>query len=268
MVMKIEFRSYLEEGWAEGTVQGYLSAINTISNDLLRHKLIDNDIYDIDDTNIVNDLLNLSYQIPNFEVRNENGNKRYSNGIKRYIEFYNLNNNKKPRELKKINNGRSECVDLSSANKLKNNLIDNVEEIDNISYKINALERETIIKSRIGQSKYRKLLINKHKKCLICGISDERFLIASHVKPWSESKTNEKLDINNGLLLCIHHDALFDKNLISFTDTGNIVISDELSKHTQQLLNINENTKLKLELNDKTKKYLEFHRGKLLKKYI
>lgn len=150
----------------------------------------------------------------------------------------------------------------------ENNNKEDEEEIKKIekNEKINEMERETIIKSRIGQSKYRKSLINKYKRCLVCGISDEKFLIASHIKPWSESEANEKLDINNGLLLCVHHDALFDKNLISFTDTGDIVISDEVSKHTQQLLNINENTKLKLELNSNTKKYLKFHREKFLNK--
>lgn len=266
MGMKNKFEIFLEKGWAEGTVRGYISAINIISNDLLRHKLIQNNIYDIDDIKVINDLLNLSYLIPNFDARNENGNKRYSNGIKRYIEFYNLINNKKTTKVKEINNDRPEFLDLLSTDQPKGYPIDNIDNIEYIDDKINLLEREIIIKSRIGQSNYRKSLMNRYKSCLVCGISDKRFLIASHIKPWAESENNEKLDIDNGLLLCVHHDALFDKNLISFTDRGSIIISDEVSKHTQQLLNINENTKLKIELNNKTKKYLKVHREKLLKK--
>lgn len=47
-----------------------------------------------------------------------------------------------------------------------------------------------------------------------CGVSDEHFLIDSHIKPWSQSNNQEWLDVNNGLLLCPNHDALFDKGII------------------------------------------------------
>jgi len=260
------FEQYLKKNRSEKTVSNYLSGLRTVSKELCNANLIECNIYLINNVDIINNLLNLYLSVPKLKEKDIRGKKMYRHAIKHYIKFYSLNNNVKSIESKKINSEKSEVLDFLNANRLENNSIDNAEEIDNISYKINTLERETIIKSRIGQSNYRKSLINKYKRCLVCGISDERFLIASHIKSWSESEDNEKLDINNGLLLCVHHDALFDKNLITFTDTGDIVISDEVSKHTQQLLNINENTKLKLELNNKTKKYLEFHREKLLNK--
>jgi hypothetical protein len=61
-------------------------------------------------------------------------------------------------------------------------------------------EKETIIKSRIGHSAFKKALLAIEKKCRICGVADERFLIASHIKPWSESNNQERQDVNNGLL--------------------------------------------------------------------
>ncbi|NOH15287.1 HNH endonuclease [Clostridium cochlearium] len=51
-------------------------------------------------------------------------------------------------------------------------------------------------------------------KYRICGINDERFLIASYIKPWSISNDNEKLNDNNGILLCSNNDILFDKGYI------------------------------------------------------
>ena len=51
-------------------------------------------------------------------------------------------------------------------------------------------------------------------------------LVASHIKPWSISDANEKLDIHNGLLMCPNHDKLFDRGYISFDDTGRILISE------------------------------------------
>ncbi|WP_423738856.1 HNH endonuclease [Clostridium cochlearium] len=45
-------------------------------------------------------------------------------------------------------------------------------------------------------------------------MNDERFLIASYIKPWSISNDNEKLNDNNGILLCSNNDILFDKGYI------------------------------------------------------
>ncbi len=72
-------------------------------------------------------------------------------------------------------------------------------------------ERDAIIKARIGQGGFMQKLIIKYGKCRVCGMDDEKLLIASHIKPWAISNDKEKLDDNNGLLLCPNHDALFDK---------------------------------------------------------
>ncbi|MDA2738621.1 MULTISPECIES: HNH endonuclease [Bacillus cereus group] len=123
---------------------------------------------------------------------------------------------------------------------------------------IEVTEREQIIKSRIGQISYKKGLLEIYGKCILCGISDERFLIASHIKPWSQSNDDERLDLNNGLLLCPNHDALFDRGYISFTADGRIMISDSLNVNTKLFLNINE--KLKIEMNVNQKQYMKWHR--------
>jgi len=44
-------------------------------------------------------------------------------------------------------------------------------------------EKEQVIKSRIGQSAFKKALLTIEKKCRLCGVTDERFLVASHIKP-------------------------------------------------------------------------------------
>ncbi len=95
---------------------------------------------------------------------------------------------------------------------------------------ITETEKEQVIKSRIGQSVFKKALLIREKKCGLCGITDERFLVASHIKPWSESNNQERLDVNNGFLLCPNHDALFDKGYISFNNDGRILISENLDE--------------------------------------
>lgn len=124
-------------------------------------------------------------------------------------------------------------------------------------------EKETIIKSRVNQGKFRQQLLDRYKKCCLCSVSNSDLLIASHIKPWCESEANEKLDIENGFLLCPNHDKLFDSALISFDNNGKIIISDKLSKADREVFGINEN--IVIELTDKNKKYLDYHRQKRFK---
>lgn len=122
---------------------------------------------------------------------------------------------------------------------------------------IEITEREQIIKSRIGHTSYKQGLLKVHGKCLLCGLTDERFLVASHIKPWSKANNYERLDINNGLLLCPNHDSLFDKGYISFSEDGTILISSSINGITMQFLNINETIKIKL--NEHQNKYIKWH---------
>lgn len=98
--------------------------------------------------------------------------------------------------------------------------------------RITNTEKEQLIKSRIGQSNFKKGLIERECKCKLCGVTNERFLIASHIKPWSDATNEERLDLDNGFLLCPNHDALFDKGFITFTEKGNIVISKQIDDIT------------------------------------
>ncbi|MCX6051284.1 MAG: HNH endonuclease signature motif containing protein [Campylobacterales bacterium] len=122
-------------------------------------------------------------------------------------------------------------------------------------------EKEAIIKSRIGQSKFRENLLNKYQQCCICEIKNNSLLIANHIKPWSEcANGQEKTDYEfNGLLLCPQHDKLFDKGYISFDDSGKIKISNLLDEKEYQLFNINSNSKLNISIMPKMKLYLKYH---------
>ena len=123
-------------------------------------------------------------------------------------------------------------------------------------------EKEQVVKSRIGQSTFKDHLLQRECKCAICGITDKNFLIASHIKPWSKSTHAERLDVNNGLLLCPNHDALFDKGYISFDDNGQIVISSKLNETTKKYMNINPSIKIKM--SKEMKKYMKYHYENIL----
>ena len=97
----------------------------------------------------------------------------------------------------------------------------------------------------------------------MCGVCDTAFLVASHIKPWSESAPNEKLDVENGFWLCPNHDKLFDGGWISFNDDGTILISDTLKQTEKVFMNIRED--MKMELSEKNRKYLGFHRDNIFR---
>lgn len=129
--------------------------------------------------------------------------------------------------------------------------------------KLTETEKEQVIKSRVGQSAFKKELLLSEKKCNLCGVSDERFLIASHIKPWSKSDHQERLDVNNGLLLCPNHDSLFDKGYISFGDDGAIMISETLDEATRVFLNINES--MSIMVSEKRQEFIKWHRENMFK---
>jgi hypothetical protein len=91
-------------------------------------------------------------------------------------------------------------------------------------------EVEAIVKRRVGQNVFRSALMDYWGgKCAVTGVAVPEVLRASHCKPWADCSSDaERLDVYNGLLLTANLDALFDKGLISFTDQGEILISDAL----------------------------------------
>ena len=78
-----------------------------------------------------------------------------------------------------------------------------------------------------------------------------------------ESDENERLEVDNGFLLCRNHDKAFDKGYITFDDDGIIMISKELDEKDRIFLNIRQD--MHIELTSGNKKYLNYHRGNLFK---
>lgn len=136
-------------------------------------------------------------------------------------------------------------------------------------------EKESLIKSRYGQGKFRNSLIDYWEgKCSVTGCEDTNLLVASHIKPWAwkgktekDKTTNkERLSKFNGLLLTPNLDKVFDKGLITFNDNGEIKISNKLSYETMDILGINEKMKLQKQLEENHKYFLKIHRNNIFVK--
>jgi putative restriction endonuclease len=93
---------------------------------------------------------------------------------------------------------------------------------------IGATTKQQLINSRRGQGVFKANVRLNESGCRFTGVSDPRLLIASHIKPWSKCNDVEKLDGCNGLLLSPHVDRLFDRGLISFGDSGDVLTSKQM----------------------------------------
>ena len=123
---------------------------------------------------------------------------------------------------------------------------------------VEGVEREATVNVRVNQDVFREKLIQKYHECCICGVNKVELLVASHIKPWKDSDPEERVDVNNGLLLCANHDRLFDAGFISFKDNGSILVSGEIDMHNRILMNVR--PEMRIQVSEKMKEYLAFHR--------
>lgn len=139
-----------------------------------------------------------------------------------------------------------------------------IKEVENkIEKEINTnLIKEVVL--RRGQEKFKSNLLQRSQKCELCNINDKELLIASHIKPWKFSSHLERLDGNNGLLLCPNHDKVFDKGYITFSDRGHLILSTELGSDLKSELKLPPS--LSISFNSSTKKYISWHRNHVFDK--
>ena len=126
--------------------------------------------------------------------------------------------------------------------------------------KPNKTERKGFVNTRIGQGHYRKQVLDKwYNKCGVTGVNIKEILIASHILSWSKSSHEQRLDPENGILLSPDIDALFDKYLISFDDSGNIIVPNKIKDSELEVLGIHKKMKLS-HISEEMKYYLSKHR--------
>ncbi len=90
------------------------------------------------------------------------------------------------------------------------------------------LTKERIVKTRVNQSLFRKIVLsNYNTKCAISEIDIPALLVASHIKPWSEDEAN-RLNPSNGICLNNLYDKAFDRGLIGINSDYSILFSDQL----------------------------------------
>lgn len=112
-----------------------------------------------------------------------------------------------------------------------------------------------------AQAKYREKLLEECPFCPITKISDERLLIASHIKPFAVSDKKEAYDPKNGFILSPLYDKLFDQGFISFDNNKCMMVSNWLSPTNQKICQIKHGVLIQhLPMDEEREKYLQYHR--------
>jgi putative restriction endonuclease len=130
-------------------------------------------------------------------------------------------------------------------------------------------ERQSLVRSRMGQGLFRDRVAAIEPRCRVTGVTNLFYRIASHIKPWKHSDNTERLDGNNGLLLAPHIDHLFDKGFISFADDGLLLISPAADVDALRSMGVPVDTPLNVRaFNAAQRGYLEYHRAEVFKKAV
>jgi putative restriction endonuclease len=96
--------------------------------------------------------------------------------------------------------------------------------------------RATMVMQRIGQAFFRRSVLSSYgNRCCISGVSDGRFLVASHIVAWKDDPSI-RLHPGNGLCLSAIHDRAFDSHLFSLTDDYRVVLSESLKSTKDEFL--------------------------------
>lgn len=119
--------------------------------------------------------------------------------------------------------------------------------------------KQALINARVGQGQFRSDVLSLWNHC--CSVTGSKTLDAvraSHIKPWRTCSNEERLDPYNGLPLVASLDALFDAGLISFDESGSMLVADCLSEKERDILGI-EARALLCEPPEQTLEYIRFH---------
>lgn len=127
-------------------------------------------------------------------------------------------------------------------------------------------EVERLVKQRVGQDTFREAMMDYWGgACAVTGITIPEVLRASHAKPWADcSSDEERLDVFNGFLLTANLDALFDRGLLTFDDSGTAQYSDKLVEQDRAVLRLSVDMRLRW-CAPQHRPYLRWHRERVFK---
>lgn len=238
MNILIEFSKWMKDNTTlkYSSIEEYSRSVNAISNEMMDKGYISKSLFNM--TEIELDIfIDKIFKDIDFIAKNKKCDRKYSNGLKQ-LRSYKKADNKMYIMKEDVENTINNYADLTET------------------------ERISLIKSRVGQGMFRDNLLEKYGgTCVITGINEKRLLIASHVKPWAVCSNEERLSVENGLLLSPTFDKLFDNGLITFSENGKLFISSYLNKDTVEKLSVTDGEVFDLKVTPELAHNLQYHQA-------
>ena len=125
---------------------------------------------------------------------------------------------------------------------------------------ISETQRVQLAKARVGQGLFRKRVILLDGECRVTGVTDQRVLVASHIKPWRLANNAERLNGHNGILLSPHIDVLFDDHLITFENDGRMQVHSSLPREVLDYWSIDSSKRVE-KFRQEQYEFLDHHRA-------
>jgi hypothetical protein len=123
-------------------------------------------------------------------------------------------------------------------------------------------QRTALVQARRGQGLFKERVRKLETFCRVTHVDNPAHLIASHCKPWRDSRADERLDGENGLLLTPSIDHLFDRGFISFEDNGDLLISPVAHRLSLRRMGVATESGVNGGgFSEGQRHYLEFHRN-------
>lgn len=227
----MKFEEWMEEtGLSQSSIKKYSGAIRgPLSKWATEADIVDISLIHVRSYSQLNYIVNQLKSLPIFLERNKAGHQMYSSALNKFTEYLIYQ------------------ADIDFERDLEQLVLDS---------SIKVTEKINLLKSRVGQGKFRKDLLSFWNGCSVTGYKDKSILIASHIKPWSISSNLERMDKFNGLLLLPNLDKVFDRGLVSFDNAGKILISPYL-RNPEELGIF---TEMRINLHKHHSKYISHHR--------
>lgn len=101
-------------------------------------------------------------------------------------------------------------------------------QLPEISADIEGKDRTAIVKQRVNQNFFRKMILASYNyRCCITGSNTLEFLTACHIKPWN-ADVKHRMNPQNGLCMNILYHSAFDQGFFTITEDFKILVSQEI----------------------------------------
>ena len=217
-------------GLSKASIEKYAGAIRgPISAWAMEHKLVAGPLTSFNSEAAFREVASQIRALEIFQQRNGRGRNMYSSALNKFAEY--------------LTEGHGNDVASDVDAILKNDDLSKTERVD-------------LVMSRIGQGAFRQKVLTSWQACAVTGYRDTSLLVASHIKPWRDCTSAERLNPYNGLLLTPNLDKVFDTGLVTFSKRGPIAISPLLTD--PEKLGIK--PAMRVELTAQHEPFISFHR--------